>query len=231
MSSDIDGEIEAPALFDSGKLGATPQTARGERTRSALIASARRVFERDGFVDSRLVDIVAEANCSIGSFYTWFEGKDEVFAAVLCEAQSDMLHPGTGRISETDDPVAIIAASNRAYFEAYRRNARLNDLLQQVAAVDPRFRALRIARSRAFVTRNARAIADLQSRGLADRRVDAAMAAKALSGMISRLAYDTYVIDVDEDGRPPSATDRLVETATRMWTNALGLTSPELRGD
>ncbi|WP_454164475.1 TetR/AcrR family transcriptional regulator [Gordonia iterans] len=233
MTSENDVPDEAPALFDPDKLGVTPQTERGRRTRSALIAAARRVFERDGFVDSRLVDIVAEANCSIGSFYTWFESKDEVFAAVLHEAQSDMMHPGTGRIEETDDPVAIIAASNRAYFEAYRRNARLNHLLQQVAAVDPRFRAMRIARTNAFVARNARAIADLQSRGLADRRVEAELAATALSGMISRLAYDTYVIAGDDapDEGLSDATDRLVESATRMWTNALGLTTPELRAD
>ncbi|USX47691.1 TetR/AcrR family transcriptional regulator [Dietzia kunjamensis] len=212
-------------MVDPTMLGSQPQTARGRRTRDALIAAARTVFERDGYVDSRLVDIAAEAKCSIGSFYTWFDSKDEVFAAVLHEAQSEMLHPGTGRIEASDDPIAIIAASNRAYFEAYRRNARLNQLLLQVAAVDARFREMRRARADAFVTRNARAIAELQERGLADRRVDATMASMALSGMISRLAQDVFSSDV---GVP---VDDLVDTATRLWTNALGLTSPELRAD
>lgn len=221
---------EVPDLVDVSRLGAQPQTARGRRTRDALVAAARTVFERDGYVDSRLVDIVAEARCSVGSFYTWFESKDEVFAAVLHEAQSDMLHPGTGRIEATDDPVAIIAASNRAYFEAYRRNARLNQLLQQVAAVDPRFREMRRARTHAFVTRNARAIADLQERGLADRGVEPVMAAKALSGMVARLAYDVFVIEGGlADGAQEAPVEQLVETATRLWTNALGLTAPELR--
>lgn len=223
--SDSDTGTEVPDLVDPQRLGTQPQTARGQRTRDNLVRAARTVFERDGYVDSRLVDIVAEAKCSIGSFYTWFDSKDEVFAAVLHEAQSDMLHPGTGRIETSDDPVAIIGASNRAYFEAYRRNARLNQLLQQVSAVDPRFREMRRARSVAFVTRNARAISDLQARGLADRQVDPEMAAKALSGMIARLAYDVFVIDDEE------RVDDLVETATRLWTNALGLTSPELRAD
>lgn len=225
MSSQSETPHEAPDLVDAGKLGAQPQTARGKRTRDALIAAARTIFERDGYVDSRLVDIAAEAKCSIGSFYTWFDSKDEVFAAVLHEAQSEMLHPGTGRIEATDDPVAIIAASNRSYFEAYRRNARLNQLLVQVAAVDPRFRAMRRARADAFVSRNSRAIADLQERGLADRDLDATMAASALSGMVSRLAQDIFFADVD------APVEAVVETATRLWTNALGLTSPELRAD
>ena len=102
---------EVPDLVDVERLGTLPQTARGKRTREALIAAARTVFERDGYVDSRLVDIAAEAKCSIGSFYTWFDSKDEVFAAVLYEVQNDMLHPGTSRIQATDDPVAIVAAS------------------------------------------------------------------------------------------------------------------------
>jgi len=213
---------EVPDLVDAARLGTQPQTARGKRTRDALIAAARTLFERDGFVDSRLVDIAAEAKCSIGSFYTWFDSKEEIFAAVLHEAQNDMLHPGTGRIEETDDPVAIILASNRAYFEAYKRNAKLNQLLQQVAAVDPRFRAMRKARTDAFVSRNARAIADLQRRGLADLKVDARLAAISLSAMVGRLASEAFVFGTDHD------IDVLVETATRLWTNALGLTTPEL---
>lgn len=224
MSSDTTSDVP-PDLVDPTKLGAQPQTARGRRTRDALVAAARTVFERDGYVDSRLVDIVAEAKCSIGSFYTWFDSKDEVFAAVLHEAQSDMLHPGTSRMEGTDDPVSIIDASNRAYFEAYRRNARLNQLLLQVAAVDPRFRQMRQARADAFVSRNARAIADLQVRGLADRQVDAELAAAALSGMVSRLAQDTLIPD------PEASVDGIIATATRLWTNALGLTTPELRAD
>lgn len=226
MPSDSETTSEVPDLVDPAKLGTQPQTARGQRTRDALIAAARTVFERDGFVDSRLVDIAAEAKCSIGSFYTWFDSKDEVFAAVLHQAQSEMLHPGTSRMEATDDPVAIIAASNRAYFEAYRRNARLYVLLQQVAAVDPRFREMRNARTTAFVTRNARAIADLQERGLADRGVDAHLAAMALSGMVARMAYETFT-----GGPVEASVDELVETATRLWSNALGLTTPELRAD
>lgn len=211
-----------PDLVDPLKLGAQPQTARGKRTRDSLIAAARTIFEQDGYIDSRLVDIAAEAKCSIGTFYTWFESKEVIFAAVLHEAQSDMLHPGTGRIERTDDPVSIIGTSNRAYFEAYRRNARLNQLLQQVAWIDPRFRALRRARSDAFIQRNARAIADLQERGLADRQVDSEVAAMALSGMVSRLANDAFLFDLEHD------IEILVATATRLWTNALGLTEPEL---
>lgn len=212
MSDDI------PGLADTSVLRESPTTARGARTRAAIVAAARRVFERDGFLDSRLTDITAEAGVSTGSFYTYFSSKEEAFQAVLELVQDDMLHPGMPRLSPEDSsPAAVIEASNRAYFQAYRRNARLMLLLDQVAATNPTFREVRRARSRAFAERNARAIRDLQERGLADPALDPTMAARALSGMVSRMAHNTYGLGEE------APLDLLVETATRLWVNALNL--------
>src|SRR5262249_20101560 len=110
----------APPMASSSRQ--PPATPRGARTRAALISAARTVFERDGYLDSRLADIAKEAQCAIGSFYTYFANKEEIFAAVLEQAQEDMMHPGMGRVSNADDPYAVLEASNRAYLEAYRRN-------------------------------------------------------------------------------------------------------------
>ena len=49
-----------------------------------------------------------------------------MFHAVLEAVQDDMLHPGFGRHADPDaSPHAVIEASNRAYLEAYQRNAGL----------------------------------------------------------------------------------------------------------
>ena len=195
----------------------TPVTPRGARTRQALIDAARVVFERDGYLDARLTDITAEAHCSTGSFYTYFTGKEEIFAAVMEMTKNEMLHPGVSRVSEDDDPVAVIAASTRSYFESYRRNAKLMQLLEQVANVDPRVREVRQERARAFVERNARSIADLQERGLVDPDLDPLVSSWALSSMVSRLAFSAFVLKEIAGG------DHLVDTATRLWCNALRL--------
>jgi AcrR family transcriptional regulator len=192
-----------------------PATRRGTRTRAALVAAARRVFERVGYLDARLSDITAEAKISIGSFYTYFRSKEEIFAAVLEVVQEDMLHPGMGRVSAEDDPLAVLAASNRAYLEAYRRNAKLMALLEQVASIDPVFRELRRQRGEVFVRRNARGIADLQRRGLADPVLDPMLASRALSSMVSRIAYSVFVTG------EPVEFDHVVDTMTRIWANAL----------
>lgn len=216
-----------PAARTSGAFDVPepPTSARGQRTRAALIAAARAVFERAGYLDTRLVDITDEAQCSSGTFYTYFESKEQIFGAVLEKARDEMLHPGMPHVPDNDDPSAVIEASTRAYLEAYQRNARLMALMEQVAAVAPEFRRLRQDRAEAFVARNARSIADLQRRGLADPDVDADLASSALSGMISRLAYGFFVTNERPAGArsddPPADLDTLVWTASRLWVNAL----------
>src|SRR5262249_12889860 len=58
-------------------------TAKGLRTRDELLAAARRVFERDGYLDTRVADIAAAAKLAHGSFYTYFSSKQEVFLAIV----------------------------------------------------------------------------------------------------------------------------------------------------
>lgn len=200
-----------------------PSTTRGLRTRAALLQAARVVFERDGYLDTRLADITKECNCAAGTFYTYFASKEEICAAVLEEAKEDMLHPGMGRGHESDDPYRVLEASNRAYLAAYERNAGLMSLLEQAAHADPWFRQYRNHRSETFVLRNARGIAGLQERGIADRELDPLTASRALSGMVSSFAYSVFVLKETYGERAPVSFDDLVHTLTRIWANALGL--------
>lgn len=192
-----------------------PTSARGMRTRSSLVAAARVVFARDGYVDARIADISVEADVAAGSFYTYFTSKQEIFEAVFDEVQEEMLHPRMGETDVPADVVTAIEANNRAYLDLYRSNAAMMAVIEQVATVDEAFRQMRLKRSRAFVDRNARSITRLQKLGLADPELDAEVAAKAISGMVSRLAYATYVLE------DPVPFDVLVFTTTRLWLNAL----------
>lgn len=219
----VRNEELAPSMVDETRLRELPTTPRGQRTRERLVKAARVVFERDGFIDSRLTDITHEATCSIGSFYNYFSSKEEILAAVLLEAQDSMLHPGqaSSAIDHESSPVAGLEAANRAYLEAYQRNARLMLLMDQVAGIDPQFRELRLQRGQAFIERNARQIAELQRDGLVDPDLSPYLTSRALSAMVSRLAFNTFSLGVSADF------EELVFTITRLWANALGLTCAE----
>lgn len=197
-----------------------PASRRGRATRATLVAAARTVFERDGFLDARIVDIAREAGVATGTFYTYFDDKEAAFAAVMGEVTEEMLHPVLAEHRIEGDPVATIQQTHRAYLESYRRNARLMALMEQVATIDDDFRELRRRRAVEFSRRNARLIAGLQKQGLADPELDPYLASSALSSMVSRMAYNKFVLG------EKVPLERLVATLTRLWASALRLQGP-----
>jgi len=60
-----------------------PKTKKGWSTRAKLLASARDVFSRKGYIGTRMIDIVDESGVSLGVFYRYFKNKDDVFQAVI----------------------------------------------------------------------------------------------------------------------------------------------------
>lgn len=212
--------MSSEATSEAGQSQRTvPRSKRGIRTRSALITAAREVFERDGYLDARIIDISRAAGVATGSFYTYFESKEEVFAALTEAVQEEMLHPHIRERTGIDDPAALIEAANREYLQSYERNAPLMGLFEQVAQIDENFRQLRIERSRAFTQRNAKMIRSLQESGAADANLDPEVTARALSAMVSRMAHSVFVLDE----RVPF--ERLVTTVNQLWINALKLDS------
>jgi AcrR family transcriptional regulator len=195
----------------------TPRSARGIRTRSALIEAARVVFERDGYLEARLSDISAEAGVASGSLYTYFEGKEAIFQAVAEQVTEEMLHPHLRARTGISDPRELIDLANREYLRSYQKNAKLMALFEQVSQIDEDFRKVRIERADAFVQRNAKMIRTLQEQGKADAELDPVLTAHALSGMVSRMAYVAFV------QKTPMPFERLVATLNRIWINALGL--------
>ena len=118
----------------------TPTTARGRRTRDALVSAAREVFERRGFSDTRMSDLAEAAGVSHGTVYTYFASKEavlsEVCNAIVGEVFAAVRVPDERRA----DPVTWIEEGNRRYLLAYSRNARMLEVVEQAATTDPHFR-------------------------------------------------------------------------------------------
>lgn len=196
-------------------------TSRGRRTRVALIEAAREVFERDGF-GGRITDIAEGAGVAHGTFYTYFESKEEIFLAVSEQLMLEFFPPvGGGGRSGSHAAHTAIEAANRRYLESYLRHGRLMVLWEEMPGVSPGLgRLIRDARA-AIVERNRRAIVRLQLAGVADAGVDARYAAVALGGMVNHFAYHWVSEGVDFE------IDAAVTQLTRLWANALRLPVPE----
>jgi AcrR family transcriptional regulator len=59
------------------------QRARTEATRRKLLTAAEKLFARDGFEATRIEDIAALAGYTRGAFYANFEGKEDIFFALV----------------------------------------------------------------------------------------------------------------------------------------------------
>jgi AcrR family transcriptional regulator len=56
-----------------------PKTARGERTRKRLLDAAEREFGEHGFHATSIGEITRRAKVALGTFYVYFDSKDEIF--------------------------------------------------------------------------------------------------------------------------------------------------------
>lgn len=207
---------ETSVLNTAGKI---PPSARGRRTRASLIKAAREIFERDGFTDSRIVDITTLAANSVGTFYTYFEDKEEILKVVLAEALDEVLMRALWAedARATEKPLTALSAALKSFLEHYRDHVKLMLLIEQVAGIDPEFRADKRRRERELVRANAEVVRDWRDRGLAHFDMDPVQATSALSGMMNRIAYNGFVFD--EAG----SVDELVDFAVQLWVNALGI--------
>lgn len=61
----------------------TPKTARGRRTRDKLLQAAEFEFGEKGFHEASVSGITHRAGAALGSFYNYFESKEEIFRALV----------------------------------------------------------------------------------------------------------------------------------------------------
>lgn len=193
---------------------------RAERRRTDILSAARTVFLRDGYHDTKLTGVAAEAGCSVGTLYTYFADRDALLAAVLAEVEAEMRAAGRpGGLGQLS-PAEQISATNRAYLASYRRNRAIMALMEQVAQADDNFGRQRLLRADGFIDRNARALQRLADAGEITVE-DPEMTAAALSAAVSRMAYLAWV-----DERFPDTDEvfeRVCATADRIWLSTLGL--------
>jgi AcrR family transcriptional regulator len=197
----------------------TPRRQRGKRTRAALVEAAQKVFERDGYLDARVADIAAAAGVAHGSFYTYFDSKEDVFRELVEVALME--------VSEAIDvregspvPAERIQAGNRRYMDVYARHAALLGLIEQVGTLT-QFHAMRRELRARFVTRIEGVIGEYRESGHVDiEPLDARAVAHALVGMMDSFAYNWFVLSESFDR------EVALSNLDAIWLRTLGLEEP-----
>jgi AcrR family transcriptional regulator len=86
--------------------------ARGEATRSQLIAIATRMFAERGYEDTSIEAVLREAGVSRGSLYHHFPGKEALFEAVAEEVETSVGAQTLAAAAGADSPVAALRAGS-----------------------------------------------------------------------------------------------------------------------
>jgi len=209
----------ARASAEKSDARGTPRSRKGVQTRARLVEAAKTVFERDGFLEARIVDIAEAANLAPGSFYHYFDSKEELFLEVAQIQEERLTAPADDPAVDGLDgaPSDRIRRANRLYLERYRDEAALMGVIEQVSRYDEDVNTARMATMKHFVERAERSIRHWQREGLADARLDPSMAADALGAMIARVA-ELWLVQCYRD----YDFDTAVEQLSILWANALG---------
>jgi AcrR family transcriptional regulator len=195
-------------------------TARGLRTRAALVGAAKEVFEEIPFPESRITDITARAGVASGTFYTYFDSKEEIFREVAAEVLREMgAAPRRDPDNTEGDLIQDIYYASRSYFVTCVRNAGIVTSIEQVAPGDQEVQAARRSTVINNVKRGERWIRRLQAQGICDD-IDPWTTAMALHTMNVRLAYDHLL---PHASGAKADVDDLAKAVTRIWARTVGL--------
>jgi AcrR family transcriptional regulator len=203
-----------PTPVQQARRDTGPATNRGATRKRNLLEAARRVFESRGFIDTRVRDIVKEAQVSHGTFYTYFDTKEAVFDAVARDVIERMVESMSGAVpSVTLDDRAHEAI--RRFIHAYLPNTTMIGLIEQVGTFSPEMRQLRLDVRDTFVRRTKRSLQRQKDEGAIDADVDVEYTAEVLGAM---LEYTCHVwLNLGKDFEE----DRLVDALARVWVNSI----------
>jgi AcrR family transcriptional regulator len=179
------------------------------------------VFERSGYLDARVADIVAEGDVAQGTFYTYFDSKDAIFQEVANQVADEMIRALRRDGSPIPGTYDRIYAAMERFVAAYKPRARMIALVEQVGTFTPEMKRLRLNVREAFVDRAARGIRRQQLEGVAEDTLDPDMLGEVLGAMVDHVCYMWLNLD--------KAFERedLLQTLSVVWTRAIGASVPE----
>ncbi|KKW91465.1 TetR/AcrR family transcriptional regulator [Sphingobium chungbukense] len=113
-----------------------PRTARGERTRRALLAAAAEEFGEKGFHEGSISGITRRAGCALGSFYTYFDTKDDIFRALVADMSGQVRDYVAPRIAQARDGIDAERLGLLSFLEFARGHKEIYRIIDEAEFVD-----------------------------------------------------------------------------------------------
>ncbi|WLD59306.1 TetR/AcrR family transcriptional regulator [Salinispirillum sp. LH 10-3-1] len=118
------------------KVPRKPKTARGQRTRLRILAAAEECFGTLGYHQAGISDITRVAGVALGSFYSYFEGKEEAMRELIKEMGHNLRAHLAQSVEGATDRIDAETRGLRAFLEYVQSNPWMYRVLQEVQFVD-----------------------------------------------------------------------------------------------
>lgn len=126
-------EAEAAAKLDDR----TPRTERGRRTLRAILDAASAEFGERGFQGASISRITTRAGVALGSFYTYFPSKEDVFRAVVRDLSDAVKTHVAPHVAAAGDGLAGEGAGLRSFLQFVRAHKEIYRIIDEAEFVDP----------------------------------------------------------------------------------------------
>jgi AcrR family transcriptional regulator len=126
---------DMPAPASAGDK--VPKTARGRKTLRLLLDAAADEFGEKGFHEASISQITRRAGVAIGSFYTYFDSKEEVFTALVRDLSQQVRDFVAPRISGGMNQLEAERAGQQAFLEFARQHKEIYRIIDEAEFVDP----------------------------------------------------------------------------------------------
>ena len=194
-----------------------PMGRKARQTRNRLLTAAYEQFSETGYRGTKVADICTRAGTSLGTFYQYFHGRADVMTCLVAEAIRGTLEQRPWRLSQGG---AGLRRLLHDYVHGYAASAAFQGVWEEATHVDDVPAAVRRDLSRYLTEGVEREFRRAQSRGVLPGHLDPKLLARALTAMVDRYCYLTYVFD------PPSeavSIEQSVETLAFVWASTLGI--------
>ena len=122
---------------DSGAAAAdkAPRTERGRKTLQRLIDAAAAEFGELGYHEAGIIGITRRARVALGTFYTYFESKEELFRALVRDmSQATRAHVAEA-VRDAPDRLAAERIGLAAFIAFTRRHPELYRIIEEAQFV------------------------------------------------------------------------------------------------
>ncbi|MGW5383589.1 TetR/AcrR family transcriptional regulator [Nocardia sp. NPDC003963] len=178
-----------------------------------MLDAARQVFAQKGFFNAKISDITEAAGRSPGSFYNYYDNKEQLLQALLEQFSTEVVEAALE--AETGDPVDGIRGAVKAYWVTYKKYLPEMIGVFQMSMTDESF-ATRWRENRAAGIRAILVGLDSAKRAGQPLEGDLNLLASALVSMLEGFCW-TWLVMGGETGVERPDDESAIDTLATVW--------------